>query len=390
MVINVNNYIHSQSPNDPLAPIDTVRMAISGVYLTNPESFINELGEVLTITNSLQRCTRNHHQKRSEKYHFRYFPSSLKYKPAKLYIRHYPNHDCYELIIELSLPKLFFGDGNNIHELTLSMFDGVVRRMHSLLMDCGIVVSQQHIALSSRMLRIDIGKNFLLQHSTVRDFIRILTKLNKGYSYKPQGKSYPKGGLCVKWPGNQYTIFYDKVAEQQDINPRPTTRFAEFENHILRFEHRLERKQTIRRAYGIEFDRHISLKEAFDSKICQLVLSKNLDKLTGHSKFKAMLVDNSSMAAIYKHLVKAKNHSPYTQVPHYLIPLVGLLQELGEVETRKLICKNVKDQAYQKHLINWHSFAQHVTIKDPLFKDYEAILVQLDEFRPFQGWNTRK
>lgn len=144
-----------------------------------------------------------------------------KYHPRTSLIKHVIRGGfSLTLQVELSLPKLLFG--NNFNELEDADFESVITRLHYELQAAGINIQPDCIRTAS-ISRIHYGKNILLHNATAALVLQILASLGISRRLDAANTDYRNSGHAVRFHTNDYElVFYDKVKdlEQAKISER--------------------------------------------------------------------------------------------------------------------------------------------------------------------------
>jgi hypothetical protein len=200
-----------------------------------------------------------------------------------------------ELRIELSLPKLFYG--NNFEELKGKDLQPLLCKLSSILDQMGVIVAPSDLAQAS-ISAIHYSKNIALTDgSTPYHYINKIKEANIKLSLDVNQTDYRNEGHSYKWHCNSYeVVFYDKIkdlekAKQSDkraiekdsalqlkLFPRLAQRRKKLE--ILRMEVRLNKRQKIKQLFaklGIKSD--LSFKSIFKAATAKKVLLHYIDEL---------------------------------------------------------------------------------------------------------------
>ena len=201
----------------------------------------------------------------------------------------------FELNIELSLPKLYFG--NNFSELTDSMFATVVNILsEELLAIYGIGVSPAEIE-QAIVGRIDYSKNTVFTDRTpVSTIINTLETAVVPKTYDVQNTNHKNGGQTYHIHTNTIDIvLYDKVADlrQSKVSEKRTHEkdnyvqlnlINEFDKHpnvtIPRWEIRLNGRRRIRQELeAISVDVDLRFSHLFSTDISRKILLLHWSKI---------------------------------------------------------------------------------------------------------------
>lgn len=199
------------------------------------------------------------------------------------------------LKIELSLPKLFFG--NNFQELKQKDLQPLLTKLSAILNQMGVIVDPQELAKAPVSV-IHYSKNIkLTDGSTPYHYISKLKESNMRMSLDVNQTDYRNEGHSYKWHCNSYEIvFYDKIKDlekaklsdkraiekdnaiQLNLFPALVKRKKKLE--ILRMEVRLNKRQKMKQLFtklGIKTD--LTLKGLCKLAISKKVLLHYLDEL---------------------------------------------------------------------------------------------------------------
>lgn len=206
------------------------------------------------------------------------------------------------LKIELSLPKLFFG--NNLQELQYKDFAALNHLLAEHLTSMGVIVDEDTLAHAA-VAAIHYAKNIVLQDgSTPYHYLQKIKKANISLRLDTNETDYRNDGHCYKLHCNSYeVVFYDKIKELEKAkNGSKRTiekdgilqlklldrlsRRHKFE--VLRMEVRLNKRQKLKQLFaklGIKAD--LTFKCLFKPVIAKKVLLHYIDEL--ESKRSALL-----------------------------------------------------------------------------------------------------
>ena len=221
---------------------------------------------------------------------------SGQYKPRLTLAKRFNYSGRFEptLTIELSLPKLLFG--NNFDELVLSDFNPVTILLKSRLKDMGIMVFTK-VLENAPISAIHYSKNIPLTDGTTPHYlISKIKEANIKLSLDVNQTDYRNDGHSYKWHSNSYEVaFYDKIkdlemakkSEKRAIENDNAIQLNLFETfkerkrlEVMRMEVRLNKRQKIGqlfRTLGIQSE--LTLKNLFSPTIAQQVLLHYLDEL---------------------------------------------------------------------------------------------------------------
>lgn len=235
------------------------------------------------------------------------------YKPRlTLFYRHHGEKQVM-LKIELSLPKLFFG--NNFQELKQKDLQPLLTKLSATLNQMGVIVDLQELAKAPVSV-IHYSKNIkLTDGSTPYHYISKLKESNMRMSLDVNQTDYRNEGHSYKWHCNSYEIvFYDKIKDlenaklsdkrsmekdnaiQLNLFPKLAKRNPAFaypglparqasaghrkKLEVLRMEVRLNKRQKMKQLFGkLGIKTNLTLKSLFKPAISKKVLLHYLDEL---------------------------------------------------------------------------------------------------------------
>jgi len=237
--------------------IDTVVLLLSqdSFQITDPDKF---LPSARWITNSRSSAVHGIQSKQN--------PTKKElltgiYKP-RLTLRTNPrNPKEIVLRVELSLPKLFYG--NNFEELKGKDLHPLLSKLSSTLDQMGVIVAPSFLA-AAPVSAIHYSKNIsLTDGSTPYHYINKIKEANIKLSLDVNQTDYRNEGHSYKWHCNSYEVaFYDKIKDlekamqsdkraiekdsalQLNLFPKLAQRKRKLE--ILRMEVRLNKRQKIK------------------------------------------------------------------------------------------------------------------------------------------------
>ena len=194
-----------------------------------------------------------------------------------------------ELQIEVSLPKLMFG--NNFDEITEKMMDGVANKITELLDGIGISISLGQIKNAS-IRRIDFCKNIILKNYTsVNSVLKNIEMANISEIYDVSKSDFRNGGSIIHYHCNSLdVVIYDKIADLRQ-SKKSEKRSVEMDNFIqqdllsilekekrrsvIRFEVRLNGAKKIKealKAAGFADIPEVNFTQIFKKEIARKIL----------------------------------------------------------------------------------------------------------------------
>lgn len=207
------------------------------------------------------------------------------------------------LKIELSLPKLFYG--NNFQELKQKDLQSLLQKLAATLNQMGVVVDPSFLAAAS-VSAIHYSKNIpLTDGSTPYHYIQKIKEANIKLSLDTNQTDYRNEGHSYKWHCNSYEVaFYDKIKDLEkarqsekraiekdnalQINLFDTLAKRKNKLEILRMEVRLNKRQKIKQLFGkLGIKSNLTFKSLFKRAISKKILLHYLDEL--ESKRPALL-----------------------------------------------------------------------------------------------------
>ncbi len=198
------------------------------------------------------------------------------------------------LKVELSLPKLLFG--NNFNELQLKDFKLVLNKLVLVLETMGIKTSQENIS-KAPISAIHYSKNIQLNDGSIPyHFINKIKEANIKLSLDVNQTDYRNDGHSYRWHCNSYeVVFYDKIKDlekakqssKRSLEKDSALQLSLFDAfkkrnklEILRMEVRLNKRQKIKqllKTLNIKSD--LSLKSLFKPAISKKILLHYIDEL---------------------------------------------------------------------------------------------------------------
>ena len=226
------------------------------------------------------------------------------YKPRLTLFYSFPHKEVM-LKIELSLPKLFFG--NNFQELKQKDLQPLVQRLADTLGQMEVIVDPADLA-SAPLVAVHYSKNIILKDgSTPYHYISKIKESNIKMSLDTNQTDYRNEGHSYKWHCNSYEIvFYDKIKDlekakqsekraiekdnciQLDLfsrlrkkNPACAKASADRRKlEVLRMEVRLNKRAKMKQLFAkLGIKSNLSLKSLFKPAIAKKVLLHYLDEL---------------------------------------------------------------------------------------------------------------
>lgn len=198
------------------------------------------------------------------------------------------------LKIELSLPKLFYG--NNFNELQYKDFKAIINKLVAVLASMGVAVTSEAL-INAPVLAIHYSKNIpLTDGSTPYHYINKIKEANVRFSLDTNQTDYRNEGHSYKWHCNSYeVVFYDKIKDiekAQQSSKRAIEKDNELQQHLfkafekrhklefLRMEVRLNKRAKIKQLFKkLHVNADLTFKKLFKPAIAKKVLLYYLDEL---------------------------------------------------------------------------------------------------------------
>jgi hypothetical protein len=216
----------------------------------------------------------------------KYMPRLTMYKRVRKTVE-------YQLAVEFSAPKMLFG--NNFDELTENDFDALLTALQAALYEL-----TGHKFFKSQLAQADIAawhpsKNIVfLDYTSCQTILNTIGKLDVSKTYDLQKTDFRDGHVVHIHANSLDIAFYDKMA---DLLKAKKSGKRAFENdstvqlnlleslseyrpmEVFRYEVRFVGRASIKRAYP-ELEQW-TFENLYKQKLCQAVLLKHWNKLTG-------------------------------------------------------------------------------------------------------------
>ncbi len=273
------------------------------------------------------------------------------------------------LKIELSLPKLFFG--NNFNELQYKDFSSLNKKLVSVLQKMGIQTTESSIA-NAHVSAIHYSKNIpLTDGSTPFHYINKIKSANVQMSLDTNKTDFRNDGHSYKWHCNSYeVVFYDKIKDLENAKKSGKravekandvqlklidklrsngTRFAKASQvkkfELLRMEVRLNKRTKIRQLFKkLNIKTDLTFKKLFKPAISKKILLHYLDEI--ESKTSAL---QDIKIADYPLLVSLFFNNPQLK-PSKILQIFGLKKVLETMTMREFrnLLKNHHQRGVQR------------------------------------------
>jgi hypothetical protein len=184
------------------------------------------------------------------------------------------------LRIELSLPKLFFG--NNVQELQYKDFRPCTHKLAEILAGMGVETTDDALA-NAPVSAIHYSKNIPLTSGyTPHYFINKIRQANVRLSLDTNQTHYRNDGHSYRWHCKSYeVIFYDKMRDLYKERPRSLVAKSRPKKlEILRMEVRLNKRQKIKQLFNaLNIKSDYTFKKLFKPAISKRILLHYIDEL---------------------------------------------------------------------------------------------------------------
>jgi len=250
------------------------------------------------------------------------------------------------LKIELSLPKLFFG--NNFEELTQKQFPDLVQKLCTVLHTMGIATDIETIA-HAPVSGIHFSKNIPLTDGSIAyHYINKIKEANITLSLDINQTDYRNTGHSYKWHSNAYElVFYDKIRDLEQAK-KSDKRSMEKDNaiqlhlhdalhnkkmfEVLRMEARLNNRRKIQQILKkLDIKAQLTFKGLFKTNIARKVL---LHYLAEVERTRPPLLDFKANNT--KSLLVALIFNNPTLSPRRILQLYGMKLALEHMSIREL------------------------------------------------------
>lgn len=250
------------------------------------------------------------------------------------------------LKVELSLPKLLFG--NNFNELQFKDFKTVVDKLATVLDTMGITIRPEALS-KAPVSAIHYSKNIILTDGSMPyHFIQKIKEANIPFSMDVNQTDYRNEGHSYKWHANWFELaFYDKIKdlEKAKISSKKAIEkdsdlqldlFKSLKDRhkleVLRIEVRLNKRDKLKQLFKkLDIKSDLTFKKLFKPYISKKVLLHYLDDLEGRRP----LLSNYKSANGKALLADLIFHNPKTTA-RQIILLFGLKQLLDLYNIREL------------------------------------------------------
>lgn len=353
--------------------IDTIRLKLNKFKVINSDNFFCKRGTekfipfIDTLNNNQCYSTifsEGNYQEYHLKSYIKYEPHF--YRPSRIVVKDIPvNPIRFWLEIEVSLPKVLYG--HNFYEIQQTQFETVINSLYDMLLQFGIQIDLNELRTTTSISRIDFCKNILIR-STAKNFIQLLLKFQKDRSH-----TYDKFDTSVLFANKQQgLIAYDKIEEitkvlrDKSYNNRASKEYEvakilnSHKRNVIRIEHRLLNRQTIKREIGpITGSYPLTFENIFKTDISSRILLKHWSKAISEEKLKLLLLGEKQVSFIFDELKKSAEHSSKKFNP-FSTTYIKLLYEVGEKETNRRILSVKSSGTLNNHKKQFLALAQQV------------------------------
>lgn len=294
----------------------------------------------------------------------------------------------YELIVELSLPKIVYG--NNFDELADNDFKQITISIKDSLSEMGISISDHQIE-NAEVRMVHYSKNFILKNYTsCLSVINILSKADISKTYDIQKTDFRNGGYVLHVHTNSLDIaIYDKVADlkQSRISEKrciekdnfTQTNLLDLLNKrkplsIMRYEVRLNSKNKVKKALSkVGFDEVLIFKNVYSNQLSKKILQDHWQ--TFFSKITKISLDNDKPSKIFANIVQSNIHKTARQ------SLTHLGVQMLLVDSNQRYIRGLIENSYG--IKGWNQIKPFFERpKKVQYKSIIALNIMMEDFRP--------
>lgn len=249
----------------------------------------------------------------------------------------------YELAIELSLPKLAFGE--NFSELTNVDFDLVVKRLQVALREIGVFLFTPQI-VNAEVRAVHYSKNFVFKdYTSCSSILQMLRTADISKVYDVQNTNFRNGGYVMHVHTNSLDIaIYDKLADLRQ-SKKSEKRTQEKDNYVqldildtiarqqpvavMRYEVRLNGKKKITSSLeAVGFEQPLTFKSAFSSDLAKKILEHHWQNF--YTNIPKLALDTDKPDKILANILQ----SPDLKGPRQAAAQLGMIWLLSNSEQR--------------------------------------------------------
>lgn len=273
----------------------------------------------------------------------------------------------YQLAIELSLPKLIYG--NNFSELSDSDFTNITQELASALKQhYGIVVTPRQLEQAS-VAKVDYSKNIIFtNHTPISSIVSHMAKANIAKTFDVQKTDFKNGGLAyhAKHTNSLDVVMYDKIADlkQSAISEKRTEEkdgyvqrsllkqlYSNQHLSVARFEVRLNRASKLRdELVSRGLVEELTFRELFSSRVSQKVLTHHWKII--FERIPKVPLDNQSVEGLLLNLKKSEPNITLTNA----LAIIGYEYLKKELSSRYM--RNVAEELFSQS--QYRRFIQRV------------------------------
>lgn len=353
--------------------IDTIRLKLTKFKVRSRDNYFckTSVGKQLPYIDTLNNnnCywtifSDGNYQEFHLKSSIKYQP--LGYRPSRIVVKDIPvNPIRFWLELEFSLPKVLYG--HNFHEIHQAQLEAIINSIYDMLLQFGVQIDTEELRTTTSISRIDFCKNELIQ-TPAKDFIALLLKFQKNRS-----KTYDKFDTSVLFGNKQQKlIVYDKIEEitkvlrDKTYNNRASKEYelakmlASNQKNVIRIEHRLLNRQTIKRELNPILGHYpITFEELFNTDLSSKILLKHWHKTISEEKLKLLLLGEKRISFLYDEFKKSAEKASQKFNPLSVIYTL-LLSDVGEAETNRRIVANKSTETLYVYKRKFNALAQKV------------------------------
>ena len=297
----------------------------------------------------------------------------------------------YQLAIELSLPKLIYG--NNFSELSDSDFTRTVHKLSGTLEEhYGVIITPQQLEQAG-VAKIDYSKNIIFTDRTpVSSIVSHMAKANIARTFDVQKTDFKNGGLAyhAKHTNSLDVVMYDKIAdlkhsavsekrtEEKDSYVQKSLLEQLCSNEhltVARFEVRLNRTRKLRdELISTGLVRELTFRELFSNRVSQRVLTHHWGRI--FERIPKTPLDNQTVEGLLLNLKKTQPNITLTKA----LAIIGYEHLKKELDGRYV--RNVAEELFSPS--QYRRFMQRTRNPPPAnqLKTLLTISNSLSEMKP--------
>lgn len=294
----------------------------------------------------------------------------------------------YELAIELSLPKIMYG--NNFDELTDSDFEVVIDRIQESLKGMGVWLFAWQLE-EAEVRAVHYSKNLIFtDYTSCSSILQILRSADIKKTYDVQNTDFRNGGYVLHVHTNSLDIaIYDKIAdlqqskvsEKRSIEKDNYTQTSIFEVldrkkpiSVMRYEIRLNGKKKIRDSLSsVNCDKPLTFKNVYSEDISKKILESHWKRF--FDTIPKLNLDTNEPEKMLANILKSDDLTGPTQAAARL----GLQILLGASEQRYI--RTLFEGRFGKHA--WARLKPLTKTADKTqYRSILAVNCMIHEFKP--------